>query len=336
MKILITGGTGYIGGAMTRRLLDRGDQVVLLARTPAKAAPLQALGAEVSAGDLTDRASLDRAVAGCDAVVHCAGIPRPATWRVFRRVHVTGTESLVSAARSAGVKRLLYLASLAVVFDGNDVNGSDETLPYPKKFIDPYSQTKAEGEQLALAANDPAGMTVTSVRPAMVWGPGDSTILPIMARLSRSLLGIPVPGDGAKLEATTYIDNLTDGMLAALDSPKASGRTYFLLDDFQISARDFLSRQLEAIGVEPRYCRIPRHMAGGIGWLLDRTAGLLRLPVPLAYFGYRMAVTERCVSTTRAQEDLGYRPAVGLEDGLARLAAWAEQLGGPKAVIGLM
>ncbi len=335
MKILVTGGTGFVGGAIARRLVERGDDVVLLVRTPEKAAALVQLGAEAMRGDLADKESLTQAAHGCQAVVHCAGVPRPASWRTFRRAHVTGTDNLVSAAQAAGTQRFLNVASQAVLFDGTDLDGADESTPYPTRFIDPYSRTKAEGEQIAMAAHDPGGMTVVSVRPAVVWGPGDTTILPIMAKLASGPLGIPAPGDGRKLEATTYIDNLTDGMLIALDHPEAGGRCYFIVDDFEIGARLFLSRQLEAIGVAPRYCRVPKILAASLGWMMDRVAGGLGLPVPLAYFGYRMAVTGRRYETTRAREELGFQPAIDLEDGLRRLADWAEKLGGPEAVANL-
>ncbi len=335
MKILLTGGTGFVGGRIAARLLERGDAVVLLARDPGKASPLAAAGAEVAEGDLTDPSSLVAAVRGCEAVIHAAGVPRPASRKVFHRVHVEGTRNLVRAARQAGIRRLVNIASQSVVFAGRDLRDADESTPYPARFIDLYSETKALGEQAALAAHDRGGLQVTSLRPAVVWGRGDTTILPIMARLAAGWFGIPAAGSGENLEASCHIENVATGALAALDAPEACGHAYFLLDDFQVGWRDFLARQMEAVGIRPKFIRVPAALAVPAAWALDRGAELLGLTVPMAYFGVRMAMTDKHYSTSRARDELGYRPRVGFEEGLEDLGRWVEEIGGPEALIAL-
>jgi nucleoside-diphosphate-sugar epimerase len=335
LKVLVTGATGFIGGRIAEHLLARGDQVVALTRNPQRGERLAAAGATVVVGDLSDADALARAVAGCDAVIHCAGVPRPASWKVFRRVHVEGTHHLIEAAQAAGVRRFVNVASQSVIYAGQHVREADETTPYPEHFIDPYSETKALGEQVALAANREGGFEVTSVRPAVTWGRGDSTILPIMARLATSPMGVPAAGHGRNLEASTHIDNVAHGTLAALDSATAPGRCYFLLDDFEVGWREFLARQLEAAGVRPKFLGVPVGVAGPLALTLDRVAGALGLTVPMAYFGMRMAVTDKHYATTRARDELGYRPRMGFEEGLADLAQWVEELGGAKALMAL-
>lgn len=282
------------------------------------------------AGDLLDAESLSRAAAGCRAIVHAAGIPRPASWRKFRAVHVGGTGAVIAAARAAGAKRMVNIASQAVLFDGHDLINVDESHPYPTRFIDPYSATKAEAERLALAAHDPAGLTVVSLRPAVVWGPGDTTILPVMVKLTRSPMGIPMCGDGSNIESTTYIENLVDAVIAALDAPAATGpgRAYLITDEFTISWKAFLSRLVEAAGVKPQFTRVPAAIAVPGAWALDAVAGALGLPVPLALFGVKSAMTSRRFVTTRARDELGYVPRVDLERGLTELCGWIERIGG--------
>lgn len=331
MATLIIGGTGFIGAAVARRLLAMQRPVVVVARAPERAADLAELGARVVRGDLRDAASLRHAAAGCTAVVHAAGVPRPATWRTFRAVHVDGTRAAIDAARAAGCRRFVNVASQAVLFGGKDLDGVNDACPYPTLFIDPYSQTKAEAERIALAAHDPRGLSVVSLRPAVVWGPGDTTVLPIMARLARSPMGVPMCGDGSNIESTTFIDNLVDAAVAALDATARSepgGRAYLITDGFTISWKDFLSVQLSAAGVKPRFGRVPALFAVPAAWTLDTVAGGLGLPVPLALFGVRSAMTTRRFVATRARDEFGYVPRVGLDDGLAALRAWVDGLGG--------
>jgi nucleoside-diphosphate-sugar epimerase len=263
-------------------------------------------------------------------VVHAAGIPRPASRRTFHAVHVGGTATVVQAAQAAGVSRMVNIASQAVLFNGRNLVNIDETHPYPTRYIDPYSETKAEAERLALEANDPLGLSVISLRPAVVWGPGDTTVLPIMIRLARSPMGVPMCGDGSNMEATTYIENLVDAVVAALDAPAlpGPGRAYFITDGFVISWKDFLASQLMAAGVRPRFRGIPASIAVPAAWTLDRCAETLRLPVPLALFGVRTAMTSRRFNTTRARTELGYSPRIGLEEGLNELRDWFRRSGG--------
>lgn len=332
MRVLITGGTGFVGGAVAGALLAADHHPVVLARDPARAAPLAAAGAAVVPGDITHPASLAAAARGCDAAVHAAGLPRPASWRTFRRVHVGGTANLVAAAAAAGLARVVNIASQAVLFAGADLLDVDESAPYPARHIDPYSATKAEAERLALAAGRD-GLTVTSLRPGVVWGPGDRTVLPIMARLARSPLGVPMCGDGSNLESTTHIANLVPAVLAALTAPAAAGRAYFVPDPFTVTWKEFLAGQLAAAGVRPKFGRTPRAVALPAAWLLDRASGAVGLTVPLARFGVRSALTSRRFSGARARADLAYAPTVGFEDGLAAVARWVESIGGPEALI---
>ncbi len=320
MSTLITGATGFIGSCVAKRLLALGRPVTVLARSEAKAGELARAGARVVVGDLQDEASLKRAAAGCVAVVHAAGVPRPASWAVFRRVHVRGTEVMARAARDAGVARFVNISSQAVMFGGQDIVNVGDDAPYPTSYVDPYSQTKAEGERAALAAHS-AEMSVLSLRPGAVWGPGDTTILPTFAKLSRSLMGIPMCGDGSNIETTTYIENLVDAVVLALDAPPPRvARAFIVRDGFEITWRDFLAKQLEAIGVRPKFRRVPRVIALPGAWALDTCAGALGLPVPLARFGFVSSMTMRKFNGTGAREVIGYEPRVGLSEGLAAVS----------------
>jgi nucleoside-diphosphate-sugar epimerase len=330
VRVCLTGGTGFIGAATARRLLECRHAVVLLARSRARALPLEEMGASVIEGDLLDRNAVAGAVAGCEAVIHCAGVPRPAPVRVFRRVHVEGTRIVVEAARAAGARRLVHIASQAVLFEGRDIDAPESALARPARHVDPYSRTKAEGEEIALAANDPRRLETTSVRPALVWGRGDTTLLPALLRLALGPLGIPMCGPGRNLEATTHVRNAVSGIIGALESPRAPGRAYLLVDGFEIGWKDFMTRLVEAAGVKARFLRVPAAVARPAARAIDGAATALGLTVPLARFGVLMALTTKRYRETRAGVDLGYAPEVGLEEGLADLSAWVAAMGGPR------
>lgn len=335
MGTLVTGSTGFIGRALVGRLRAQGEEVVALVRRPEIAPALEAAGARVVIGDVTRPDSLALAVRGVEAVVHCAGVPRPATLRVYRAVHIGGTSAMLEASRAAGVRRFVNIASQAVVFAGRDLLDVDETCETPKRFIDPYSETKAEAERIALGANQPGSFEVTSLRPPLVWGRGDTTILPIMARLATGRFGAPIIGKGDNIEATVHVENLLDAVDAAIAAPAAAGRAYFVVDGFSMTCRDFFTRQLGAIGAPARFMSLPRGPACAAAWALDGACGLVGATVPLAYFGARMAVTSRRYIGRRAHEELGYSARIGLEEGMADLGAWAREIGGAKALIEL-
>jgi 2-alkyl-3-oxoalkanoate reductase len=334
VRVLVTGGTGFIGSAVVRRLRARGDEVVVLARRPGSraAAALAAVGAKIVAGDLLEAGACRAAADGCSAVVHCAGRPGPATKSLLTRLHVDATRSVIAAARAGGVRRVVNIASQAVLFGGEDLINASDATPYPAKYIDPYSETKAAGERIALAAHGIGGLEVVSLRPAVVWGRGDRTVLPIMLKLARGL-GIPACGPGTNIEATTHIENLADAVLLALDGPGGVGKAYLVLDGFRVTWREFLKRTVEAAGVRAKFMTVPRAVAEPAAWALDRLAGGLGLPVPLAYFGVRTALTSREFNATGARDEFGYVPRVGWEDGLADLSRWVESVGGWRGVV---
>ncbi|MBI4617517.1 MAG: NAD-dependent epimerase/dehydratase family protein [Planctomycetes bacterium] len=321
-RILVTGATGFIGSRLVKRLLGDGDghAVSGMVRDPEKARPLFASGMRPVLADVTrELATLERALTGAEVVFHLAAVTGPAPLARFAAVNVEGTRKLLEAARRAGVRRFVNVASQAVLFAGKDLVGVDEEAPYPDRYIDPYSETKAEAERLVLSANQD-GFETTSVRPCLVWGAGDTTVLPNFVGLSRGF-GIPLPGPGDREEATTHVENLVDGLLLAASSPKAPGRAYYIADGFEVRFRDFLELQLRAVGVEPKFRRIPYPVAAAVAWLADVPPRWIGAPVALARFGLRAAVTGRRVRTLRAREELGYAPRIGLEEGLADLAA---------------
>ena len=229
MKVLVTGGGGFLGGAIVNRLIQRGDLVVSLARGDYPA--LRALGVETIRGDVADPDSTLRAVEGCDAVFHVAA--KAGIWGPrdeFVRANVDGTRNVVEACRAQDVGKLVFTSSPSVVYGGGDLEGVDESTPYPDHFDAFYPETKAEAERIVLRANGPELATV-ALRPHLIWGPGDNHLIPrIIARAKAGRLRRI--GDRLNRVDSIYIDNAAEVHLQALDrlEPGAppAGKAYFL------------------------------------------------------------------------------------------------------------
>jgi nucleoside-diphosphate-sugar epimerase len=324
MNALVTGGGGFLGGAIARRLRARGDAVRSLSR--GRYADLDAHGVTQFPADIADAEAVRRAAAGCDIVFHVAAkAGLGGRYRDYHRANVVGTENVLAACRRNGVPRLVFTSSPSVVFDGRDMEGVDESAPYPPHYEAHYPKTKALAEQAVLRANGPALATV-ALRPHLVWGPGDNHLIPRL--LARTRAGrLRRIGKESKLIDSTYVDNAADAHLLAADrlhpaSPVA-GRAYFISNGEPTPLWDLVNRILAVAGLPPVTRTVSPGVAYSAGWLLESVYGLLRLrgEPPMTRFLARELATAHWFDLTAARRDLGYAPAVSLDEGLRRLAA---------------
>jgi nucleoside-diphosphate-sugar epimerase len=322
MRALITGGGGFLGSAIVRKLRARGDEVRSFTRGDYP--ELAALGVEQRQGDLADAEAVAAAAAGCDVIFHVAakaGIWGP--FEAYHQVNVVGTENVVAACRRHAVRRLVYTSSPSVVYHGKDQEGVDESVPYPKHFEAAYPHTKALAEQLVLKANGSELATV-SLRPHLIWGPGDPHLLPRL--LARARAGkLRQIGHQDKLVDSIYVDNAADAHLLAADrlAPGAAiaGKAYFLSQGEPVPLWDLINRMLAAGGAPPVTRRVPFAAAYAAGWLLETVYGLLgrQEEPPMTRFVARQLATAHWFDVSAARRDLAYQPAVSLEEGLRRL-----------------
>jgi nucleoside-diphosphate-sugar epimerase len=322
MRALVTGGGGFLGGTVVRFLRDRGDNVRSFSRQR-----YPALDVEQFQGDLADAAAVDRAVAGCDVVFHVAakaGIWGPAD--EYYRTNVVGTDNVIAACRKHGVGRLVFTSSPSVVTTGRDIAGGDESLPYPKRYLAAYPRSKAEAERLVLHANAPDLATI-SLRPHIVWGPGDNHLIPRL--IARARIGkLRQVGDGTNRVDVTYIDNAAAAHLLAADqlSPGSpiAGRAYFISQGEPVLVWPFINRILGLAGLPPVKRRVPLAAACVAGALIEATCHLFgRTDEPrLTRFLAVQLGTSHWFDISAARRDLGYEPAVSTEDGLRRLSEW--------------
>lgn len=326
MKALVTGGGGFLGAAIVRALHDRGDSVSSYSRH--EHAQLRALGVEQVNGDLADATALHAAVAGCDVVFHVAA--KPGIWgdyAEYHRTNVTGTENVIAACRGQGVEKLVYTSSPSVVFDGRDMEGVDESVPYPSSYEAHYPRTKALAEQAVRAANDGKLATV-SLRPHLIWGPGDNHLLPRLAARARAgqLRRI---GSRANLIDTVYIDNAADAHLQAADrlgpGSAIAGKVYFISQGEPLPLWDMVNRLLQAVGAPPVTRAIPTGAALALAWAFETAhrIGNRDGEPRLTRFVVHELASAHWFDLSAARRDLGYAPRVSIDAGLERLRqAW--------------
>jgi nucleoside-diphosphate-sugar epimerase len=323
MNVLVTGGGGFLGGAIVRRLRERGDRVRSFSR--GHYPELDALGVTQHPGDLADPLAVSRAAAGCDIIFHVAAKAGVGgRYRDYHRANVLGTANVLTACRHHGIARLVYTSSPSVVFDGRDMAGVDESVPYPAHYEAAYPRTKAIAERMVLRANDAALATV-SLRPHLIWGPGDHHLVPRL--LARARAGrLRRLGTESKRIDSVYIDNAANAHLLAADrlapgSPIA-GKAYFLTQGEPIPLWDLVNRILDAAGLGPVTRSVPAGLAYAAGGLLEMAYAVLRPngEPPLTRFVARELTTAHWFDIGAARRDLGYEPKVSLDEGLRRLA----------------
>jgi nucleoside-diphosphate-sugar epimerase len=322
MKILVTGGGGFMGMALIKRLIAGGHRVTSFSR---REYPLHwALGINSIQADIRDQAALERACKGKDVVFHLAA--KVGIWGDYddyQSTNVTGTFNVIKACRKQGVGRIVFTSSSSVVFDGSDLEGIDESYPYPDKHGSHYASTKAMAERLIIEANSPQLKTI-SLRPHLVWGPYDAHLIPGILRRAGSgkLRRI---GDQEYFIDTTYIDNMIDALVLAADAletnPEAAGKILFITNGEPARVWDFVNSIIQIAGHPPVQKKIPEKaafFAAGVAEWFHRVFNIKSEP-----FMTRHAIKEICTNhwfdISKAREILGYHPRVSYAEGFKHL-----------------
>lgn len=328
MKVLVTGGSGFLGKAIAKALVKRGHEVQSFSR--GRYPELEALGIKTFRGDITDRDALLAAADGCDAVLHVAA--KAGVWGSYReyyRPNVIGTRNVINACIKNNVKRLIFTSSPSVVFGNADQDGVDESEPYPKRFLSHYPRTKAIAERFVLKANSSELATV-SLRPHLIWGPGDNHLIPRI--ISRAKAGkLRIVGDGKNLVDTVYIDNAVDAHLLALErlSPGSniSGKAYFITNGEPLPMAAIINMILKAGGIRPVKRKMPAGVAYAAGALMESLYHITRRrqePLMTRFLAKELSCAH-WFDITAARQDLGYAPKVSMEEGMQRLKQWLQE-----------
>jgi len=319
VKALVTGGGGYLGGAVVRALLKRDDDVHSLQRGDYP--ELQRLGVTVHKGDMTVLQTVIDASKDCEVIFHIAGMT--GVWGPYEdyyRTNVTGTQCVIDACIANDIHRLVYTSSPSVVFDGSDKENINEAAPYPDKYFNHYQRTKATAEQLVLAANNDWLSTV-ALRPHLIWGPGDPHLVGRI--ISRAKTGrLRLARNRRNLVDTTYIDNAVDAHLAAADrldvGAACAGKAYFISNGEPLPMSALINRILDAAGMATIDKTLPDnllYLAGQISEWLYWLLNIKKEPL-MTRFIARQLTCSHWYDISAAKRDLGYQPRVSIEQGM--------------------
>lgn len=325
MKVLVTGGTGFTGKALVKRLLDDGHQVVALDyKEGIKTQELREWGAEVVIGSVTDKEVVDRCMEGIEVVQHLAAAFReldvPNSY--YDDVNIGGTRNCLEAAEKQGVKKFIYCSTCGV--HGNVENPpADEDAPINP--ADYYQQTKYEAEPVVQEFAR-RGMNTTIIRPAAIYGPGDpERYFMIFRRVAKGKF--PMFGNGKTLYHPLYIDNLVDAHILAMDPDKGNGGTYLIADDRYLSIEELVKEVGKAMGINVQITHFPVWPLVAAGHIFEKACKPFRITPPIFPRRVDWYRQNRAFKIDRAKRDLGYDPKVGLEEGLRKTYEWYKREG---------
>lgn len=322
MNALVTGGGGFLGRHIVAKLLARGDRVRVLGRR--RYPDLETMGAEVLCADIQNVASVEHACLGMETVFHVAARAGYwGSWDSYYGPNVVGTENVLNGCRKAGLRKLIYTSTPSVVSAPGNLEHADERVPYPDHYDCPYPATKAEAERLVLAANGQDGLLTVSLRPHLIFGPGDPHLFPrIIDRARRGLL-VQV-GDGANVADVTYVENAADAHLLAADRLGAgspvNGQAYFISQGAPVVLWPWINSILKALGLPCVHRKMSHGVARTVGAALEMAYTVLPLrgePRMTRFLADQLA-TSHYFDISKARRELGYEPRISTEDGLER------------------
>lgn len=321
----MTGGSGFLGRALTKALLERGCTVHSFDIRP-DVNPKPRV--KYFTGDIRDYNAVRDAAKGCATVFHCAavmnflGICRPSVRREIYGINVDGTENVVRACGEAGAKALVYTSSHCVCFDTKPVIAGDETKPYAKRYLDLYGETKSAAEKIILAADGEGGLRTASLRPGGLWGSSDDCYM-FAKFISQLLKGklVATIGPADAIIDNTHVDNLVQAEILAAEAlikkPEVvGGEAYFIVDDEPMNLMEWFRPLIEGLGyIFPKRSipSLPMYFLGFLAECLHFIGG----PRP---FITRLEVHNLTAKFTfrqdKARRDLGFKPTIGNEKGM--------------------
>ncbi len=333
---LVTGASGFVGAEIVRALQLRGDRVIAVDIAP----DCPVADVDYRRVDITDRVKVAEVCRGVDTIIHNASVvhtknnKKDFVWAV----NLGGTENMLAGAQAHGASRFVYISSGSVVYEGRDIENGDETLPYSSISQAPYADSKIAAEKHVLAENGTAGVATCALRPHVVFGPGDRRFMPALLKQARSgRLRVQI-GRGVWLSDYTYVSNLIDAILLAdealgrdgLDSV-AAGQAYFITNGEPMPFWDFVRKVAARLGFPPINYRAPKSLVYAIAAVKEGIdtlkGGTLSAEDGLTRFAIRYMCTHHYFSIDKARRDLGYDPAVTVEEGIERTCQHLEAIG---------
>ncbi len=333
MRILVTGGGGFLGTHIIKELL-KNPQYIVTNFSRHIYSHLEEIGVPTIKGDLTNPADVERALMqGFDAIFHVAALAGVwGRYQDFYNINYLGTKNLIEAAEAQGVKRFVYTSTPSVVFGRDDLLGVDEDCPYPKEFLTPYAETKSMAEKLVLQKNNGSTFLTCALRPHLIWGPGDPHLFPRVIQKGKEGK-LRIVGDGENLVDIIYVENAAFAHVKAFEhlnpSSKVCGEAYFIGQERPVKLWDFINQILGYVKIEPVMKAIDVTTAYRLGWFFEKVfkaAGIQKPEPPMTRFVALNLGKSHYFSHAKAKRDFGYYPKVSIEEGLKKTFALREHL----------
>lgn len=323
MKTLVTGATGFVGGALTHRIRSMGWDVTALGRNPVKLNQLEEDGIRVVRADISKKDEVNASFSDFDLVFHCAALPSPwGGFEKFYQANVIGTRNIVQACMDNNISRLVYVSTPSIYFDYNSRLGVKENDPLPEP-ISNYAHTKRLAEE-EVDKGSAQGLAAVSIRPRALFGEGDTVIFPrLIPRLQSGRL--PILGDGENMVDLTYIQNVVDALLLCAESPKNTlGKKYNISNGEPVKIWELVNRICDELGfLHPRR-KISRQAAHSVGGTFEFLYSLMPYSPepPLTRMSVSMLSNSTTLDISAAKTELGYQPKISVEEGVQRFLKW--------------
>ena len=332
MKILVTGGLGFVGHALVQKLLSQGHEVHALGRTLNPPSTKLVHGLQYHSHDLAKEPVQSTWFEGTDTVFHVAAKAGVGgSYESYRQANLTATENLLRASTEIGVTKFIYTSTPSVAFSAEPIQGGNESLPYSKENFSPYASTKALAEQAVLSYHNTQGMRTIALRPHLIWGEGDPHLLPRV--ISRHRSGkLKIVGNGKNLVDLTHLDNVIHAHLCAFQSMSADsllgGKAYFIGQNEPVALWQWLNEIFDQLNLPPLKKSVSFETAFLLGQVIEKIWSLFRLSSdpPMTRFVATQLAHDHWFSSLAAERDLGYQPLISMEEAMQKTLPWLKTL----------
>lgn len=332
MKMLVTGGTGFLGSSLAKRLMKEGHQVTIIGRNRQIGKQLEAEGITFIQADLSDQAEIVHACQGQDYVFHCGALSSPwGKYQDFYETNVIGTKNIITGCRQHNIKRLIHVSSPSIYSTYGDRVDIKEDDRLPDTFINDYAQTKYLAEQEIDKAHK-NGLPVITIRPRAIFGPGDRAIIPRLIKANEKI-GVPIIYNAKAIIDFTYVENIVDALLLCMNSPiHTLGKKYNITNDHPMVLHEILEKLFQTLQIEWRKRKMNYQFIFFVASMVERFYKSFlpnQEPVLTKYTVSVLAHTQT-LNITAAKDDLGYVPRVSIDKGIEKFAKWWEEEHGDK------
>jgi len=321
-RFFITGVNGFIGSHIAERLKNDGHEVIGLVRKTSDLSLIKHMDLQLHYGDVAQKDSLLKGLAGADIVIHVAGFASDwGSLETFEKINVTGTKNIAYAAAEQNVKRLVHISTVALLGFPNKRN-VDETAPLPKTIF-PYNESKKDAEIWLFEFDKKTDMEITAVRPGNVFGPRDHTFIDKYLEAIESGKAAYIDG-GRHWTCPVYIENLVDAVVSACFTPEAAGEAFNLTDGLEIDWRTFTEKFADALNAKRPKLSVPFYPAYFVSFLMEKIYKLFRAKNAPLLTRYRISNGGRDYhfSIEKARRLLKHEPKVDFDTAVQRTVEW--------------